>query len=86
MNEYNSIKEKEMETASDSMQKETVDLSTLSIEGLIDQVNESCTKNNPYAVAKQVEELKSLFYLQLKKENNKWIVGGLYILKNHQPA
>ena len=22
----------------------------------------------------------------LRKENNKWIVGGLYILKNHQPA
>ena len=50
--------------------KSNTDLSNLSLEELIIELNNLCEVQNPYSVSKKAEEIKSLFYKLLKIENN----------------
>ena len=48
----------------------TIDLSSLSMEELITELENLCEIQNPYSVSKKSEEIKTLFYKSLKSENN----------------
>ena len=48
----------------------TIDLSSLSMEELITELENLCEIQNPYSVSKKSEEIKTLFYKSLKAENN----------------
>ena len=48
----------------------TIDLSSLSMEELITELENLCEIQNPYSVSKRSEEIKTLFYKSLKSENN----------------
>jgi len=48
----------------------TIDLSSLSMEELITELENLCEIQNPYSVSKTSEEIKTLFYKSLKSENN----------------
>ena len=48
----------------------TIDLSSLSMEELITELENLCKIQNPYSVSKKSEEIKTLFYKSLKSENN----------------
>ena len=48
----------------------TIDLSSLSMEELITELENLCETQNPYSVSKKSEEIKTLFYKSLKSENN----------------
>ena len=48
----------------------TMDLSSLSMEELITELENLCEIQNPYSVSKRSEEIKTLFYKSLKSENN----------------
>ena len=48
----------------------TIDLSSLSMEELITELENLCETQNPYSVSKKSEEIKILFYKSLKSENN----------------
>ena len=54
----------------DSLNK-TIDLSSLSMEELITELENLCGIQNPYSVSKKSEEIKTLFYKLLKSETNK---------------
>ncbi len=60
---------KEVETIKDTMQEETQNLSNLSMNELIEKINELAKNTNPYAVAKETEDIKTVFYHKLKAEN-----------------
>ena len=49
---------------------ETTNLSSLSMEKLIIELENLCEIQNPYSVSKKSEEIKTLFYKSLKSENN----------------
>ena len=51
--------------------KKTIDLSSLSMEELITELENLCGIQNPYSVSKKSEEIKTLFYKLLKSETNK---------------
>ena len=46
----------------------TIDKNTLSIEELIAKVSLLTKNDNPYTVSKEIEEIKSIFYIKLKLE------------------
>ena len=47
-----------------------IDNKTLSIEQILTRLEDLISKNqNPYSVSKEIEELKSIFYIKLKKED-----------------
>ena len=48
----------------------TIDLSNLSLEELITELENLCEIKNPYSVSKKSEEIKTLFYKSLKSEKN----------------
>ena len=47
-----------------------IDNKTLSIEKILTRLDDLLSKNqNPYSISKEIEELKSIFYIKLKKED-----------------
>ena len=46
----------------------TIDKNTLSIEELIAKVSLLTKNDNPYTASKEIEEIKSIFYIKLKLE------------------
>ncbi len=59
----------------DGVKKEaiTIDNNTLSMNELIERVNLLSKNKKPYSVSKEIEEIKSIFYIKLQSENKEKI-------------
>jgi len=56
-----------------SIKEGNIDNQTLSMKNLIERIDLLAKNENPYAVSKEIEEIKSIFYIKLKAEKEEQI-------------